>query len=622
MSRQQNPQAIRLATQHYLNQLKKDWRLSLPGMLLPGIGTILVAYTPPLIVATILTRFGRGQVPTLNELIPYLALIAGIWLFGEVIWRIAMHFILLVEGRGMNHLYVQAMDELLKKDLAFFHNNFAGSLTKKTVAYAKHYEGFIDTLVFNVVSSVPPLFFVAIVLWRYSFLLVFTLVGLMALTLLIVLPLIRRRQALVEVRESASNIVAGHVADTLSNIDAVRAFAREPFEAKTHTAKVDDYVAKAYASWNYQNRRIDVVTSPFYVLTNVAGLLIAIATGGSLPAVFLTFSYYSSFTRVMWEFNRIYRNLENHITEAAQFTELLLDPPAITDPENPKPFTFTKGDIEFRDVRFRYHATEGERLFDHFSLRIRDGEKVGLVGRSGGGKTTVTKLLLRLMDVEGGEILISGQNITEITQADLRSVIAYVPQDPFMFHRSIMENIRYGRLEASDEEIFEAARFAHAASFIEKLPQKYETRIGERGVKLSGGQRQRVALARAVVRNAPILVLDEATSALDSESEKLIQDALWRLMKNRTAIVIAHRLSTVQKMDRIIVLEEGKITGEGSHAELLARGGHYADLWAHQTGAFLQDDGDEDDQEEGPELEPEEPIRKDIARRNEKTAAR
>lgn len=587
MPKQHNPKAMRLAARHYVNQLRYDWRVAVPAMLLPGIGNIFATYAPPLIVAQILTRFGKENIPSFRDLLPYVALIAGVWMLGVLIWRLAHYFLSLVDSRGMNRLYIQGMDYLLEKDLAFFHNNFAGSLTKKTIAYAKRYEGFSDTLIFNLVANLLPLLFVAVVLWRYSPWLVVALVGLMTLTILTILPLIRHRQKLVEIRETASNLVAGHVADTISNIDAVRAFAHEPFEAQTHSKKVGDYISKAYASWDYQNRTIDMITSPFYVLTNVTGLAIAVATGGNLPAVFLTFSYFASFTRVMWEFNRIYRNLENNLAEAAQFTELLLQPPAVTDPAHPKPFLFHKGNIAFRNVRFRYQDNQGERLFDNFNLELKSGEKVGLVGRSGSGKTTVTKLLLRFMDVDSGEICIDGQNIAEIQQADLRSVIAYVPQDPFMFHRTILENIRYGRLDASDEDIYKAAQAAHAAEFVNKLTQGYETRIGERGVKLSGGQRQRVALARAMIRNAPILVLDEATSALDSESEKLIQSALWTLMENRTAIVIAHRLSTIQRMDRIIVLDEGKIIEEGSHTTLLAKKGHYAELWAHQTGAFL-----------------------------------
>src|SRR5262249_53081095 len=209
--------------------------------------------------------------------------------------------------------------------------------------------------------------------------------------------------------------------------------------------------------------------------------------------------------------------------------------------------------------------------------------------RSGGGKTTLTRLLLRFADVESGRILIGGQPIDQVPQAALRRAIAYVPQDPSMFHRSIADNIRVGRPQASDGDVRHAARLAHAAEFVEALPEAYETLVGERGVKLSGGQRQRIAIARAILKNAPILVLDEATSSLDSESEALIQEALWTLMAGRTAIVIAHRLSTVKRMDRLVILDRGRIAESGSHEALLARSGIYATLWAHQSGGFLQD---------------------------------
>ena len=402
--------------------------------------------------------------------------------------------------------------------------------------------------------------------------------------------MIRRRQRLVDLREAASNVLAGHVADSIANAEAVRAFAREPEEARIHSRNVLDLGSKTLRSWDYQNLRVDMVTAPLYVLTNTLGLMAALATSAgsatSLEAVFITFSYYTAATRVMWEFNRIYRGLESALTDAAQFTELLLDPPAVVDAETAQPFAPVDFGVELREVTFRYAPTQ-PLLFDGFSLRIEPGSKVGLVGRSGGGKTTLTRLLLRFADIESGQILIGGQPIDRVPQSALRSAIGYVPQDPSMFHRTIADNIRFGRPEASDADVSRAAGLAHAAEFIEALPAGYQTLVGERGVKLSGGQRQRVAIARAILKDAPILVLDEATSSLDSESEALIQDALWTLMANRTAIVIAHRLSTVRRMDQLVVLDRGRIVERGPHDALLARGGIYASLWAHQSGGFL-----------------------------------
>jgi ATP-binding cassette subfamily B protein len=322
------------------------------------------------------------------------------------------------------------------------------------------------------------------------------------------------------------------------------------------------------------------------------GLTLAIVLNkgaATTAAIFLTFNYFANITMILWEFNRIYRELENSIADAAQFTQLLLTPNQLKEVANPTALRVTRGEVEFRHIDFNYKGDQKQLLFSDLNLRIQPGEKVALVGRSGGGKTTATKLLLRFVDVTNGELLIDGQNIAAVSLKDLRSSIAYVPQEPAMFHRSIRENIRYGRLDASDSEVVEAAKKAHALEFIERLPNGFETLVGERGVKLSGGQRQRIAIARAIIKDAPILVLDEATSALDSESEKLIQAALWELMKERTAIVIAHRLSTIQKMDRIIVLDRGKIAEQGTHKQLLDHKGIYAKLWAHQSGGFIEE---------------------------------
>jgi ATP-binding cassette subfamily B protein len=481
---------------------------------------------------------------------------------------------------------------MLAKDLSFFHNNFAGSLTKRTSDYALRFEIVTDTLGFLVVPQFLPLIFVCIILWHFSPLLVFGLVGMMALTILCVIPLINRRQKLVDKREAARNVVAGHVADVYTNIDAVRTFSHEPYEQAIHTQQVKDMMKKTRRSWDYQNQRVFLVTSPLYVLTNVIGLIIALSLGNGnadrIGEIFITFSYYATFTRSMFDFNQIYRQVEGAMTEVSQFTALQLDKPKLQDPEHPVPLHITKTEVVFRDISFTYSDGAQEPLFSDFNLVIKSGEKVGLVGRSGGGKTTITKLLLRLMDVTGGEILIDGQNIAALSQADLRSVIGYVPQDPVMFHRSLADNIRYGKLDATDDEVQRAARQAHAADFIALLPDGYNTLVGERGIKLSGGQRQRIAIARAMLKNAPLLVLDEATSALDSESERTIQTALWELMKDKTALVIAHRLSTIQKMDRIIVLDNGTIIEEGSHADLLKQGGLYATLWNHQSGGFIE----------------------------------
>lgn len=582
--------SLRFVIGRYAAQLRRVPVMAGLSLLLPALGEVLSSYGPPLLIARMLGAFARGQHLTAASLATYVVGFAAMWLVGQGLWRVAMGLLYRVEIRCMKGLYVEALDELLARDLAFFQDNFGGSLTKRALGYARRFEDVFDVLCFQVASALLPIVFVAVVLWTYSPWLIVLLVAMLALTFLMVFPLIRYGRMLVASRESASNVLAGHVADSIANAEAVRAFAREIHEARIHASNVSDYVAKTLTSWDYQNMRVDMVTAPMLVLTNTLGLIMALwlsgRGGSSLEAVFITFSYYGTATRVMWDFNRIYRSLEGSLTEAAQFAELLLEPPMVLDAEKTEVFHPADFSVEVRGVRFR-HSSSQPLLFDGLSLRIETGRKVGLVGRSGGGKTSLTRLLLRFSDVESGQIRVGGQLIDRVPQAALRELIGYVPQDPAMFHRTIADNIRIGRPGATDAEVRRAAKLAHAIEFIELLPSGYDTLVGERGVKLSGGQRQRIAIARAILKDAPILILDEATSSLDSESEALVQDALWTLLTNRTAIVIAHRLSTVKRMDELIVLDAGKIAERGTHDELLAHNGIYAMLWEHQSGAFL-----------------------------------
>jgi ATP-binding cassette, subfamily B, bacterial len=292
----------------------------------------------------------------------------------------------------------------------------------------------------------------------------------------------------------------------------------------------------------------------------------------------------------LWQFNRMLRDINRSFGDAQEMTEILDDPISVKDSEKAARLVVSKGGVEFHDVTFWHRdGKPSDLVFKDLSLQIPSGQRVGLVGHSGSGKTTLTKLLLRFADIQKGEILIDGQKISEVTQASLRDNIAYVPQEPMLFHRSIRENIAYGKPNATDEEIRTAARQANALEFIEKLPDGFDTLTGERGVKLSGGQRQRIAIARAILKDAPVLVLDEATSALDTESEQLIQEALKNLMHDKTSLVIAHRLSTVAGLDRIIVLDDGKIVEDDTHENLISRDGKYAKLWNRQTGISEQE---------------------------------
>ncbi|MGW0476459.1 ABC transporter ATP-binding protein [Streptomyces coeruleorubidus] len=587
---QPGKRSVLLALRYYGRELSRLRLLTAPAMLLMALGNIGINYIAPLIVAKLVGDIADGRDVTVDSALPYVLGFAGVLLLAEALWRVAMHCLNRLDALGIEHLYVIGMDELFAKDASFFHDNFAGSLTKRVLSFASRFEQFVDTLAFQIVGSFVPLVFGAVVLWRYEPLLVVGLLVMIALTGVLVVPLIRRRQALVDQREEAIARVSGHVADSLMNMDTVRAFAAEEREAAEHRSRVATSRRLTLRSWDYGNLRIDTLVAPLFVLTNAVGLLLAVTLAGGghgVEAIVVAFAYYGNATRIMFEFNQIYRRLESSMTEAAQFTELLLTPPTVLDPPSPEPLRPRAADIRFEKVTFAHEG--GRPLFEGLDLDVPSGARIGLVGRSGGGKTSLTRLLLRMTDVDGGRILIGGQDISRLRQADLRSQIAYVPQDPAMFHRTLRDNIAFARPDATEAEIRRAAEAAHVTEFADVLPDGFDTMVGERGVKLSGGQRQRVALARAILRDAPILVLDEATSALDSESELLVQEALWRLMDGRTALVVAHRLSTVATMDQLVVLDRGRIVEQGTHQELLTIDGAYAKLWQHQSGGFLDD---------------------------------
>ena len=346
-----------LALRYYGRQMATLWRFTVPAMLLPALGNTGIFYIAPLIVAHLVGRFAGHGPAGISTAMPYVLGFAGVLLSAEIVWRIGIHCLNRLDGRGIENLYVIGMDELLAKDAAFFHGNFAGSLTKRVLSFASRFEDFTDNLVFNIVGSLVPLVFASVVLWRYDPLLVAGLIGMIAITGGGIAPLIRRRQRLVDQREEAIARVSGHVADSLMNMDTIRAFAAEDREAAEHQSRVADQRRKSLRSWDYGNLRIDALVAPMSVLTNAFGLLLAVALGAGghgIEVIVVAFTYYSNATRILFEFNQIYRRAESSMTEAAQFTELLFTPPAVVDPVVPEPLRVKASDVRFEDVTFAH----------------------------------------------------------------------------------------------------------------------------------------------------------------------------------------------------------------------------------------------------------------------------
>ena len=523
-------------------------------------------------------------------IVPASLVVINFILFDNVTWRI-IHF---VRAKYIpmiqNKIMAQMLDYTLSHSHEFYQNRFSGKSTKQITTLVDGITRIITSIAANFLRGLSLL--IAAFITAYCVSPIFCII-LMSWFLCFSSFSIWMSKKLVVLSDNLAfqeSIVVGEVVDTLSNHNTVRIFASKLYENLRMTpffAKQQRAYTKTYL---YSNFISSIQGSLIAVMMSFSTFFLVYFYGKGLVTVgdfVLVFGLSMETGHMMWFIMSEVDDFFKATGGCRQSLMELIVPLEIRDNPSAKTLKCIHGKITFDEVAFHYAGND--TLFQNQSMEIKAGQKVGLVGCSGSGKSTCVNLILRLYEVTRGAILIDGQNIRDVTQDSLRQNIAMIPQDPSLFHRTLMENIRYGKIDATDEEVIQAAKKAHAHEFISRLPQRYDSLVGERGIKLSGGQRQRIAIARAMLKNAPILILDEATSQLDSVTENLIQASLWELMQNKTTIIIAHRLSTLLYMDRILVFDKGKIVEDGTHSALLVQEGLYKKLWDAQVGGFLGD---------------------------------
>jgi ATP-binding cassette subfamily B protein len=574
----------------YIMQQVKPFPLGVVSMFLAVFFGSLTVSVGPYFLKIILNRV--ANVPE-NNVFAYLAMpIAGflfISLMHNVTYRLYNYLVeIQMVPRMRANIANHAMELLLNKDYAYFQNNFSGSLTNKVTELISGVPELIRIVIDRFFSHILTTVIAIITLWQVSGIFAGLLFAWNVVCISVMALWLKKLTRLADDWAELGSGVTGNIVDILSNISVVQLFAARRTEQSRlngtiqHAVQAEQKLQRAYLwVWIWYSVAILAlqILNFYFLCKGRQDGWISIGDFALVEAINFSFIEY-----IWWVAGDISRfsTLYGRITQALRAVYATTE---LQDNMNAQPLIVSKGEIVFSKVQFSYK--DAHILFKDTSVTIQAGQKVGLVGYSGGGKSTFVNLILRLHDVTQGQILVDGQDIRAVTQESLRASIAVIPQDPSLFHRSLLENIRYGREQATDELVIAAAKRAHADEFISKLPQGYQSLVGERGVKLSGGQRQRVAIARAIVKNAPILMLDEATSQLDSITESYIQESLWQLMQGKTTIVIAHRLSTLLNMDRILVFDQGEIVQDGTHAELLAVEGLYKTLWSAQSCGFL-----------------------------------
>lgn len=503
-------------------------------------------------------------------------------------YRVATYVNNFFQPRVMANLLNTCYGYLQSHSYSFFSDSFTGSLVKKVTRYSRAYEDITDQIFWFVGPVIFRVLIILVVLYTRQWVLAAALLVWALIYVGFNYWFAKYKIKYDIAAADADTKTTAHLADAVTNNINIKLFDGERRELDAHRRLTENLFRSRKRSWDLSSHAeaiqagLMVVLELMLVILGVFYWSKGVLTVGDFA---LLQAYMMQIFGRLWDLGRYIRRIYQNLADAEEMTEILMTPHGIQDVPGAARLNVSRGGIDYSGLTFAYERNKP--VLKNFNLSITPGERVALIGPSGGGKTTIVKLLFRFHDIQGGRILIDGQNISRVTQESLRAALSLVPQEPILFHRSLMENIRYARPDATNEEVVAAAKLAHCHEFIMSFSDNYETFVGERGIKLSGGERQRVAIARAILKNAPILVLDEATSSLDSESERYIQESLKSLMKDKTTIVIAHRLSTIMQMDRIIVLDKGKIIEEGKHKELLKiEKGIYQKLWQIQAGGF------------------------------------